>query len=259
MAVSAVKMLPAYDADLPLPAQGLQAWSWMYEVDSAIDALPKRSGERTRLRLIKATAELMAHQDAPTRAAVINRQARTAQGTFYGHFEDAQSAEREVLKQLLNYREARLPQLDGKGKAFDGVFSFIDAYTRVYAANADLFRGIIARVDRDPDFALCRQHYNMKTIERILNDVRKRDVSTGVSDDTLELSVWTAGTLLEDSLYATLAVRRSPRRLALAGSLEGLIDMMAVMFYRTLYGPVDQDIKTVSLPDAALLGTPPSM
>ncbi len=245
------------DNDLLSKAANLEAWSWFEEIDKSIDALPERSGERTKFRLMRATAELMAAHDDPIRAASINKQAHTAQGTFYVHFDDASLAERAVVDSLLAFRDARLPDLDGSGDAFEGVFKFIDIYTRVYAANADLFRGLMARVDRDPEMALLRQGYNKLTIGRIVRDMKAREISKDVSPQTQELAVWTAGTLLEDSLYATLAVKRSQRRLDLAGSLEGLIDMMATLFYRSLYAPVSADVQTSTLKDAALLGAAP--
>lgn len=237
----------------------LAAWQWAPVLDQQIEALPKRSAQRTRLRLIRGAAQLMADTDKPLRPAAINRAAHTGQGTFYLHFADAAEAEQAVVAEVLQYRAGKLPVLQAQDDAFAALRGLIDAYAKVYAANAALFRGIMDRVNHDPDLAQVRNGYNLAIIDNIKADLRRRGTSPRLSDNTLELSIWIAGTMMEDTLYATLASGRSPHGLELAGGLHGLVDVLSVMFYRALYAPQTPGLDAQHKADLNLLGTWPEM
>lgn len=232
-----------------------------FRLDRALAAeialLPKRNGERTRKSLLLAAVEIVADGgvDALTITAVLERAGR-ARGTFYQHFTDQAALELAITDALLGFSASKLPVLAAFSEAYVGLQALIETYARIYAANAALFGAVIHWVDHDPQVADLRQRYNLSNVHHLMQDLDRRGVSAGVSRESMELAIMTAGSMIENTLYALLAAQRSPYAAQIAGNLESVIEVISTLFYRALFAAPVKGLKLVERPDLVRIGLP---
>lgn len=192
---------------------------------------PTRRGQEMRERLLAAAGSVFAERGyGATRISDITREAGTAQGNFYRHFQNKNDALLAVLTPVLDElleRTGPPPGLSGRVDAEDLV-AWNTAWFRTYASHRRLYRVVREAVALGDaaGFATAWRQQRHRFVRRIadwIDDLR----SHGVIDlEPPELVAESLVSMLEQLAYVHLGLaarQPSPARIAQLGRVSGLL------------------------------------
>lgn len=211
---------------------------------------PKRSANRMRLRLKASVARVLDENDFnDVRVSDICKATKASQGTFYLYFKNKQDAVQQVIKEYVELQKSTIPFPD-EDHPFDELYHFATWFQEFFRANIGLQRTMMQLRDKLPEYAEIWGQSVFHLTKHIVNSLKKHYVANNVDEDTLMLSVYCAGSILDQTLYAVYAVHRQSELEKLVKSPEDLTEIIALLLYRALYGeepPKDRLKSTASL------------
>jgi TetR/AcrR family transcriptional regulator, ethionamide resistance regulator len=208
-----------------------------YHVRLAAEARDKsvRKGERTRLRLLSATAEFL--QDGffhGMRIVDICAAADVSQGTFYLYFKD----KTEITTTLLtDFTTDAYSVLDQSRRVAcspdDAVLLPTLAYVEIYRANRGLMRCLTLLSEESSEFEAIFRDLSSSWNHRIAKGIQRR---LAVSDDEFPECLATAYALasMVDEFLTKLYVRRDPNIAFLVDNPKRVAYMLTKIWSRTM-------------------------
>ncbi len=170
-----------------------------------------RKGERTRLRLLSATAQLLQEQFVHTvRVGDICATAGVAPGTFYQYFSDKLDVTTAMLAGFVHHLFAHL------GKAAEGaeglaasVHATTLAYVREFEMNRGLFRALMQMTEESERIEAIYQGFNNRWNRRTARVIARCRGVEGPPEEEDILRAFALGGMVDEFL-ANVYVRRDP-------------------------------------------------
>jgi len=203
------------------------------------DAPPARKGERTKMRLKVAAAQVLnrvGYRDI--RVSDICEEAGIALASFYFHFENKTDITKEVLLGFLKeLSEAPRRPLDGS--IFGGMCAANAFVMRAFEPNAGLMRCLLQLGDEEPSFQRLWQQHSIDWIESASRKIAERSGEMNPDDPQLILANFIVSGMV-DQLLRDLYINRHPRISGLveqvAPTTDKLAEMVSLLWYRALFG-----------------------
>ena len=170
-----------------------------------------RKGERTRLRLLAATAALLQDEFVHTlRIGDICHSAGVSPGTFYLYFDDKMEV---TVAMLTGFAQHVFDHLDSTARTAadlqDSIHATTLAYVREFAMNRGLFRALMQMTEAsariESVYQKLNHRWNMRTARAI---ARRRGCAEGPSEADI-LRAFALGGMVDEFL-ANVYVRRDP-------------------------------------------------
>ena len=202
----------------------------------------RRKSERTRLKLLAATAALLdaAGDPAALRVADIADRAGVAHGTFYRYFADRAAAVEVVAAAFCDFLRTRLASgRGGEDAGADRARAATAAYVRAFRANAGLMRCLMSLGDDQAPlrarFEALNADWNACTAAAIARRrARPPAGAPAVDDQAVAALLPTAYALggMVDAFLAELYLRRNPALAALAEDEPAVVDLLTRLWHR---------------------------
>ena len=229
------------------------------------DAPPKLKGERTRARLMIATAKVLEQKGYHAmRLKDVTDCAELAEGAFYIYFRDKLDAALTVLTALLEEFISIKFQTPARSEG-DGPFVALRWANRqwitVSRANSGLMRCLQQLGDDNSEFSLLVQRTNSRWRERIFRSLSRRS-GPSAAPALGKLAVYLLGAMMVE-LVRKLIVYPDPDLQELMKELnaddEVIADATSVVWLRILYPSANlpEDLPEVVLAFADNIGVPP--
>ena len=194
-----------------------------------------RSGERTRLRLLAAGAELLqrtAYRDL--KVSAVSRTAGQAKGTFYVYFDAKDQFLVELLRGYVAFEASTFVPVPPTDSAFRSYLNRVEWYERTFARNAGVIRCMLQMAEDHPDVRRLWHERNARIIDRAVADTVSRLSRPPADASTLRRAIRAVGTMLDQSLFERFRVQVGPG--IEAADADYLIEFHAVLGYRALFG-----------------------
>lgn len=194
-----------------------------------------RSGERTRLRLLAAGADLLkrtSYRDLSV--AAVSDRAGQAKGTFYLYFPTKEAFLVELLQGYLGFEASTFQSIDPAKSPFLGYRLGIEWYEKTFARNAGILRCMVQMGEADPQVRRLWHERNARIVDRIVAETVARLKKPPADQRLLRLAIRTIGTMLDQSLFERYRVQVGPGIASV--ETEFLIEFHAVISYRALFG-----------------------
>ena len=193
-----------------------------------------RKGERTRLRLLAATAgQLQRCLVHGLRVIDVAAAAGVAQGTFYIYFVDRHDAAEAMLAAFARHVYGCLEEAVPPGGGLEAsVRATTLAYVRLFAANAGLFRALMQMTEESARFEAVYRDLNARWNRRTAAAIGRLRGGAGPADADV-LTAYALGGMVDEFL-ANLYVRGDP---ALAARVDGpgdAADLLAEIWLRAV-------------------------
>ncbi len=195
----------------------------------------KRSGERTRLRLLAAGArqlEKASYRDL--RVEGICRAADQAKGTFYVYFKTKELFLAELLQGYVAFEASTFPALPPTDSPFRSYLTRIEWYERTFARNAGILRCMLQLSEVDPNVRRLWHERNARIVDRAVAATVARLKKPPADPAMLRLAIRAAGTMVDQSLFERYRVHVGPG--IEKADPDFLIEFHAVLAYRALFG-----------------------
>lgn len=169
-----------------------------------------RKGERTRLRLLAATAaELQRCYVHTLRVTDIAAGAGVAAGTFYVYFRDRGDAAEAMLDAFARHVFDALEAAAAPGAPLEAsVHATTRAYVELFAGNPGLFRALMQMTETSSRFEAIYRTLNARWNRRTAAAIARRQGRTAPAESDL-LTAYALGGMVDEFL-ANLYVRRDP-------------------------------------------------
>jgi AcrR family transcriptional regulator len=193
-----------------------------------------RKGERTRLRLLAATAaELQRCHVHTLRVTDIAAGAGVAAGTFYLYFRDRGEAAEAMLDAFARHV---FEALEAAALPGDGLEASVHATTRAYvhrfAANPGLFRALMQMTETSARFEAIYRELNARWNRRTAAAIARRRGRAAPSEAEL-LTAYALGGMVDEFL-ANLYVRRDPTLEARIDSPDEAAEVLAATWLQAV-------------------------
>lgn len=209
---------------------------------AAAAAAGRRKSERTRLKLLAATAALLdaAGDPAALRVADIADRAGVAHGTFYRYFVDRPAAVEVVAAAFCDFLRTRLAAGRGGEEAgADRARAATAAYVRAFRANAGLMRCLLDLGDDQAPlrarFEALNADWNAHTATAIARRRALRSPAEAAPADERSMAALlpTAYALggMVDAFLAELYLRRNPALAAFATDEAAVVDLLTRLWH----------------------------
>lgn len=194
-----------------------------------------RSGERTRLRLLAAGAELLQHASyRDLSVAAVSKAAGQAKGTFYVYFPTKNVFLLELLHGYVGYEASTFHALQPTASPFLAYRNRIDWYEKTFARNAGILRCMVQMSEVDADVRRLWHERNARIVDRAVADTVARLVRPPTDQRLVRLAIRAVGTMLDQSLFERYRVQVGPGMAS--ADAEFLIEFHAVLGFRALFG-----------------------
>ncbi|MBM4186669.1 MAG: TetR/AcrR family transcriptional regulator [Gemmatimonadetes bacterium] len=194
-----------------------------------------RSGERTRLKLLAAGANLLdrlSYRDL--NVAAITRQADSAKGTFYVYFDTKDEFLTELLHGYVVFEATTFPTLPRTGSPFRAYRDRIAWYERTFARNAGILRCMLQMSETHPEIRRIWHDRNAWVVDRALRETIALLEKPPHDLRPLRLAIRATGTMLDQSLFERYGVSVGPG--IEETNPELLLEFHAVLGFRALFG-----------------------
>ncbi len=194
-----------------------------------------RSGERTRLRLLAAGAELLqrvSYRDL--NVAAVSKAAGQAKGTFYVYFKTKEAFLLELLQGYLAYEASTFLSLEPTASPFLAYRNRIEWYEKTFARNAGILRCMVQMGETDPDVRRLWHERNARIVDRAVADTVMRLTKPPADQRLLRLAIRAVGTMLDQSLFERYRVHVGPGIASV--ETEFLIEFHAALGFRAMFG-----------------------
>jgi len=224
---------------------GAEAIKFAHYLDAKTRSVPgKRSGRRTRLKLMAATS-LLLEEDTFENMNVIDicNQADVAKGTFYLQFSTKEDVIHAILEEYVEFEIRTMPLLQQSSDPFETIFSFVSWYEQTFRTNAGIMRNFVRMSDHDSGIAELWKRRNEQIVERTMQTYMQHSDFNSNDVESARLMVRTMGGILDYSLFARAGINQSSD--FTEGTSDGLlIELHALLIYRGLYGkdPSEQSL-----------------
>jgi AcrR family transcriptional regulator len=209
---------------------------------SAAEGADLRKTERTRLRLLAATAARLeaGEERSDLRVSDIATEAGVAHGTFYRYFPDRRAAVEALVADFTDFLGERLGLVrDGAPASPERVRAATLAYVRLFRANVGLMRCLM---DPGPDSAGFRERFH--ALNRLWNGrvaaaiAARRSQIPGarpVESGAMLPTAYVLGGMVDEFLNQ-LYLRRDAALAGLAADEDGVADLLTDLWCRGAYG-----------------------
>ena len=197
-----------------------------------------RKGERTRLRLLAATAAILQKEFVHTlRIGDICAAAGVSPGTFYLYFDDKLAVTTAMLTGFAQHVFDCLESATGGAKDFEAsVHATTLAYVRAFALNRGLFRALMQMSEESASIERVYQRLNRRWNQRTARAIaRYRGVTQGPEEDDI-LRAFALGGMVDEFL-ANLYVRRDPVLTEHLSAPEPVARLLAELWLQALPRP----------------------
>lgn len=226
------------------PARAAAAHRFAVVLSQAAAASDLRKTERTRLRLLAASAGLLAGEGdaAALRVADVTAGAGVAHGTFYRYFTDRGAVVEAVVADFARFlRQAMSKVREGRPGSPARVRATTLVYLRLFRANPGLMRCLMGLGAESAAFRQGFHALNRDWNGRVAQAIaRRRAEATGerpAPPDTLLPLAYALGGMIDEFL-AQLYLRRDPALAHLAEDEEAVADLLGDLWCRGAYGAV---------------------
>ena len=210
----------------------------------------KRSGRRTRLRLMAATADLLEEMTFDTVNVIdICNAADVAKGTFYLQFETKEEVILAIFNEYVDFEIRTMPVLDPDGESYEVIYTIISWYEQTFRINAGIMRNFVRMSDIDLEVADLWKRRNEQIVDRGLAPYLENASFRKKDEKWARLIVRTMGGIMDYSLFAQSGIHKASDFNDDASG-EQLIQLHSLLMYRALYGE-DPDLGILS-PDARM-------
>ena len=194
-----------------------------------------RKGERTRLRLLAATADLLQTTFFHAlRVTDICRRARVSQGTFYLYFSDRADI---VTRLLTDFAATVFDTLDAasdRDDAYGAVHAPTLAYVHIFRANRGLLRCLTQLTEESRAFEQIYRELNAGWNRRAARAIAAGP--GGVRSDPADaLATAYALSSMVDEFLTTVYVRQDPELAFLADDPERVAAILSRLWYRAVH------------------------
>lgn len=212
------------------------ATTYARDIASRANAITSsRSGERTRLRLLAAGAELLqrvSYRDL--NVAAVSKAAGQAKGTFYVYFKTKEAFLLELLQGYLAYEASTFLSLEPTASPFLAYRNRIEWYEKTFARNAGILRCMVQMGETDPDVRRLWHERNARIVDRAVADTVMRLTKPPADQRLLRLAIRAVGTMLDQSLFERYRVHVGPGIASV--ETEFLIEFHAALGFRAMFG-----------------------
>ena len=192
--------------------------------------------QRTRLRLMAATAALLARRGFhDVRVADVAEQAGVAHGTFYRYWPDRAAATQDVLADFMATISARRPPRAGDKPLYERIVAANRYYVGVYRRNAGLMRCLMQLGNSDPGFARIGQQANLALARRVLRAWEREEPAVRDLPEQERMARALACIAMVEGVLRDLYVRPAIEPLD-AMREEEVADLLSACWFRTLFG-----------------------
>jgi TetR/AcrR family transcriptional regulator, ethionamide resistance regulator len=194
-----------------------------------------RKGERTRLRLLAATAAILQEEFVHTlRIGDICAAAGVSPGTFYLYFDDKVAITTAMLK---GFAQHVFDCLDAAARGANDFEASVQAttlaYVRAFELNRGLFRALMQMTEESASIERVYQRLNRRWNQRTARAIaRYRGVMEGPEEDDI-LRAFALGGMVDEFL-ANLYVRRDPVLTERLSSPESVARLLAGLWLQEL-------------------------
>lgn len=217
-------------------------------LESQAQREPLRSAARTNKQVRAAAARVLERLGFHRmRVSDICKEAKIAQGTFYLHFTDLEHVAQAVLNEFVDMMLQTQPK-ERAEDPYDYVKSMVEWFFQAFQANVGLYKSLIQLSGEHAAFSQIWDRWNKSMVLSSAEELKRRGAAAGVKDDVLHLTLYLVGGLLDQTLYAIYAFHRSPDLERVAGEPQHLIEIIAVLWHRSLFGcdPDPSKLSTVA-------------
>jgi AcrR family transcriptional regulator len=194
-----------------------------------------RKGERTRLRLLAATADLLQTTFFHAlRVTDICRAARVSQGTFYLYFSDRGDI---VTRLLTDFAATVFDTLDAasdRDDAYGAVHAPTLAYVHIFRANRGLLRCLTQLTEESTAFEQIYRELNADWNRRSARAIAAA-LGGGTRDSADSLAAAYALSSMVDEFLTTVYVRQDPELAVLADDPERVAAILSRLWYRAVH------------------------
>lgn len=219
-----------------VPTVELEPVRFAHYLEAKAMGLPgKRSGSKTRLKLMAATADLL-----ETRIFVdlnvidICERACVAKGTFYLQFDTKEAILLALLSEYVEFEIRSMPLLADHADPFENTRSIVAWYEKTFRVNAGIMRSFVRLSDSDTNVSRIWKRRNELIVERSVGPyIRQRKLSGKAASMAL-LAVRSIGGIMDYAMFARHGIHQSSDFTS-EYSEDTLIDLHSVLMYRALY------------------------
>jgi AcrR family transcriptional regulator len=199
----------------------------------ATNAVGVRKGERTKLRLKSAMAQLLADtRFSDVRVSDICRLASVAPGTFYLYFENKETLAIELLSEFDQYMRGRLADVRrGSERLFESIFESTFLYVTLFQTNAGLMHCLMHMSDEIPEFARVYHRFNREWNGRVAEAFMRRMNTEALARDAVLGVVYALGAMT-DQFLNYLYLQRDPNVEAIAGDSRKVAELLSILWHR---------------------------
>jgi AcrR family transcriptional regulator len=194
----------------------------------------KRTGERSRLKLLAACARLLDTTDfRDLLVEQIAQEAGVAKGTFYIYFKSKDDFLRELGKLYTDFELQTYPRLSSRNSDFTNTRLWVSWYERTFAVNAGVLRCVIQMGASDPQMREIWFVRNSRIVDRAMQGWEKR--YPGLDPVLHRWMMRTAGGMLDQSLFERYGVQPGPG-LREPEEFDTLVELHALLNFRAMHG-----------------------
>lgn len=204
-------------------------------LSAAADEPGLRKGERTRLRLMAATAGLLQETFFHNlRIVDVCRQAGVSQGTFYLYFKDKMDVATATLSKFAHH-VFELMRVAGRGQPDlpAAVHATTLVYVRQFHLNRGLLRCLMQMTEESAQFEEIYRSLNGTWNLRTAEAIARRQGTTGGATPEQIMTVYAMGGMVDEFL-ANLYVRNDPALVERAGSPEEVAGLLSRLWIRAV-------------------------
>tara|TARA_R110002094_G_scaffold123679_5_gene118282 strand:- start:10 stop:693 length:684 start_codon:yes stop_codon:yes gene_type:complete len=203
----------------------------------AKDDVTLKKGDRTRLRLMVATAKLL--QDTffhDLRITDICKQSGVSQGTFYLYFNDKMSVTTTTLSQFVHHIFQSLKEAGtNQNSLSDAVYATTLSYVKQFYLNRGLLRCLMQMTEESTEFEKIYQSLNSTWNKRTASAIARRLGNRPADDPEGVMIVYAAGGMVDEYL-ANLYVRKDPTLTKYSGAPEDVAHLLSNLWMRVVIG-----------------------
>jgi AcrR family transcriptional regulator len=198
----------------------------------------RRSGRKTRLKLMVATCQLIDEQLFTDLNVIdICEHADVAKGTFYLQFETKEDVIYSIFEEYIEFEALTIPRLTPEQEPFERTRRLIAWYERTFGVNAGLMRNFVRLSDSDTKVAELWRRRNERIVEPSFVSYLW-DTKLKAGDDGYEfarLAMRSMGGIMDYAMFARHGIHEASD---FTGGVneETLIDLHAILIFRALTG-----------------------
>ncbi len=200
---------------------------------------PKRKGERTRAKLLLATAVCLdRHGYTDLRSIHITEEAGVSEGTLYVYFSDKNEIVTEVMNDFLAASVWQSPKTTIARSAFENIRETNRSWIETTIANGNLIRAVFQRIEVDPDFAAEYAKMNFSWHEYVASSVLRRYPKGSINKNVVLFAVAALDAMTVDltrSIFVNNTETNSWKAISPQMKIDDVIDVLSVIWYNVLY------------------------